>query len=133
MLCHYAVPALEVPHFAAGDFHCIGTLALPPRPLAPLSAASYLQLSLDLLEKTPVDAFGYKPVGVGAEVAELVQPECVEPQRVLWVELAPAGIGNIYQCLACNVIVRCKAFLDQSPCGTFGLHAAQISGLQDGA
>jgi hypothetical protein len=53
-----------------------------------------LQLTFQLVEETPVGALGDERVRARLDHADLVQPERIEPERVLGIVLAPAGIGD---------------------------------------
>jgi hypothetical protein len=87
---------------------------------------SRLQLSLELVEKTPVGAVGDDLIGCRVNHAKLVQPEAVEPQRILRVELAPDIVGYVRDRLERRVVVVREAILDQLSCGTLRLGRAHI-------
>ena len=72
-------------------------------------------------------------LGVASIMSDLVQPERVEPQRVLRVELAPDVVGQLGQRLERVVVVLREAAIDQAPRGPLRLGGADIGGLEDGA
>ena len=60
-------------------------------------AISRLQLALQLLEEAPVGAVGDDLVRVRFDHPDLVHAQCVEPKRVLGIELPPPVVPYVGQ------------------------------------
>ena len=84
----------------------------------PAALASRLQLAFELIEEAPVGALGDDLLRGRANHARLVEPQRIEPDRVLRVELAPSIVAQVSQHLERVIVVLREAALDQLPSGT---------------
>ena len=91
---------------------------------------SCLQLALELVEEAPVGALGDELVGGGRDHPRLVQPERIEPQRVLGVVLAPAVVREVRQRLKRVIIPRGESPIDQTSRGPSGSAAQKSTALR---
>jgi hypothetical protein len=70
--------------------------------------------------------------GAGRDHADLVQTQRVEPQRVFRVELAPARVRQLGQCLQRVIVSLCDPPIDQLSRDPFRLCRADIAGFENG-
>src|SRR3954452_7693342 len=91
-----------------------------------------LQLALELVEEAPVGAFGDELAGARLDHADLLEPQRVETERVLRVELAPSVVGDLGQRLERVIVSLREPAIDQLLCDPFRLGGAEVGGLEDG-
>ena len=72
-------------------------------------------------------------LGLDSIMPDLVQTQPEEAQRILRVELAPAGVGKIRQRCEGVVVLLCEPAIDQLLRGPLRLGGADVVGLEDGA
>ena len=57
----------------------------------------YLQLALQFVQKAPIGVFGDELLWVGLDQTGLVQPQCIEAERVLGIQVAPNVVTDFAQ------------------------------------
>src|SRR5262249_31077647 len=93
----------------------------------------YLQLALQFVQKAPIGVFGDELLWVGLDQTGLVQPQCIEAERVLGIQVAPTVVTDFAQRLQRIVVTRRDSSVDHQLCGTPRIGCTQVSGLQYGA
>ena len=84
----------------------------------------------ELVEEAPVGALGEDLRGAGLDHADLVQPQRVEPHRILRVELAPARVRQLGQRLERIVVALGEPEIDQPLRGRSGSVAQMSAALR---
>src|SRR6516225_1278545 len=93
---------------------------------------SRLQLVFEFIEKMPIGVFGDQLLWVGIDQTGLVQPQCVEADRVLGIQVAPNVVTDFAQRLQRIVVTRRNSSIDNQLRRTPRIGCTQVSGLEDG-
>src|SRR5262245_48899660 len=96
-------------------------------------SSSTFQLSLELVEETPIRSVGEDLVGGRLDKAGLAQPQRIESNRVVGVALPPLGVRNFLECLERVAIVPGKSCIDELPRHQLRLVSAKLGGFDEGA
>src|SRR5690606_37085029 len=98
-----------------------------------LHEKSRLQFTLELVEEAPVGTVRQDLVGTRGDHAGLVEAQCIEPERVRRVVLAPAVVRDLAQGLERIVVTVGEPAIDQPLRDALRLGDAKVGHLEDGA
>src|SRR5271169_960573 len=93
------------------------------------TSLSRLQLALQLIEQAKIGAVGDDALRVVLDHTELMHAQCIKPDRVLGIVVAPKIVGDFGDGLQRVVVARGKAAIDEQPRGLFGRTGAEVGGF----
>src|SRR6516162_2149913 len=89
------------------------------------------QLAFDLVEEAPIRVLSDELLRARADQPRLVQPQCIEDERILRIKIAPNVVADLVQCLKRIVIALRVSLIDEQLRSAAGLRRAEIGGLED--